>query len=767
MTRARRSTYNRFDRGRPDNEAVQAMAIVWLEEQLKSWSGLVEPFQGNQTRDECVARMVAQFQERFGKPMANRPEPVSRKCGAAYLRFSSDNSNPRSLAQQLRNILDRAQRDGIFIPWHLVFSDAGITGTIAARVAYQQAKAAVLDPDGGVSCLYVDDIGRASRDLSELLSLFRAIVQLQKRAVAVSDCIDTDDQNSRLLLTFKGISVEQFIEQLRSKVNRGMKDGHLEGRLITCPAFGYRLVVVSLPDGTAKVSAKGKIVRVLEKDPDQAREVLDIFDKFVNKLLSAHAIAKDLNERGVLAPRFWTARNITQILERHLYAGYEYWGKTTATRDAVTGKVTVINKDPSEWIPRREMPELQIVSEEWFNKAQERIAGLRDHWRKQRVGKAEKSRTGLHPTMLIRPVCCGCRWPLSLAQSMSSGYASLKCNRNFNKKSLCGELGCKSVSMINQCVLAVLKEQVFTPEFLNRLLEAANASLVEMASRPKADTGPIKEQIADLTRKKNRLADRLVGQMEEGLDCLFDKLREMERTIVKLKEQLAAHENSNNQVPKPMEPGDMVKLLQGLESLFETEVGASAAVLSRILGEVVAEPAEGKSKKGRAWRLRFTINGAAMMAETGRLAGCPTATTWEYHCCCGWIMPGLVETVVEVSEAYLEERLRAKARSLREQGMTYIQIAKAMETTLLQVNKLMDPDPLRYKKQQESLNLRRILIAYERLAVEGLKLKAKGLSIQEICGELKTRRDALLRAFEMAPAQGWDVMAGERGGQDG
>jgi|GEM_PF-4633071 len=56
-------------------------------------------------------------------------------------------------------------------------------------------------------------------------------------------------------------------------------------------------------------------------------------------------------------------------------------------------------------------------------------------------------------------------------------------------------------------------------------------------------------------------------------------------------------------------------------------------------------------------------------------------------------------------------------------------------------------------------NLRRILIDYERLAVEGLKLKAKELSIQEICGELKTRRDALLRAFEKASAQGWDAMA--------
>jgi hypothetical protein len=83
------------------------------------------------------------------------------------------------------------------------------------------------------------------------------------------------------------------------------------------------------------------------------------------------------------------------------------------------------------------------------------------------------------------------------------------------------------------------------------------------------------------------------------------------------------------------------------------------------------------------------------------------------------------------------------------------------------VKKRIENDPWRYKWWQESLNLRRILIACERLAVEGLKLKAKGLSIQEICGELKTRRDALLRAFEMAPEQGWDVMAREQGGQDG
>ena len=78
------------------------------------------------------------------------------------------------------------------------------------------------------------------------------------------------------------------------------------------------------------------------------------------------------------------------------------------------------------------------------------------------------------------------------------------------------------------------------------------------------------------------------------------------------------------------------------------------------------------------------------------------------------------------------------------------------------MNKLTEPDPFNYKKQQESLNLRRILIAYERLAVEGLKLKARGLSIQEICGELRTKRPTLLRAFKMAPEQGWDKRLEEK-----
>jgi len=48
--------------------------------------------------------------------------------GVAYLRFSDENSNPRSLDQPLLNVLARARREGVFIPWPYVLADAAVGG---------------------------------------------------------------------------------------------------------------------------------------------------------------------------------------------------------------------------------------------------------------------------------------------------------------------------------------------------------------------------------------------------------------------------------------------------------------------------------------------------------------------------------------------------------------------------------------------------------------------------------------------------------------
>ena len=95
-----------------------------------------------------VEPMADSFERRFRHQQTDvfRPDGGPRPwaaLGIAYLRFSDEGSNPRSLAQQLINVLNRARREGVFVPWEYVLADAAVSGTLACRRGYTIAKALV------------------------------------------------------------------------------------------------------------------------------------------------------------------------------------------------------------------------------------------------------------------------------------------------------------------------------------------------------------------------------------------------------------------------------------------------------------------------------------------------------------------------------------------------------------------------------------------------------------------------------------------------
>ncbi len=765
MARSKPNTSRRLNPGLPDQEAVRAMATVWLEEQKKAWSDIDPMLQVGASDNETLDNMVAKFLAQFGKVYRIQLQPwLPKNLATAYLRYSCDNSNMRSLSQQLRNVLIRANADKVFIPWNLIFADAAITGTISARKGYQQAKSVILETGSPVACLYVDDISRASRDTSEILDLARLIKEAGKGMIGASDGIDLASDNSKIMVTVNGMLNEQQIDQLRSKVNRGMHDSFLQGKVVSNAPFGYRLVPVKNPDGSVMISSNKKVVQRMEIDSVEGPEVINIFDMFVNQLKSPVQIAHDLNARKVAGRNTWQEPAVKQILRRHIYTGVEYRNMTKVRKDRQTNKVTIIHIPREQW-QKREVPHLTILKPGIFEKAQAKLITTAERARKKREAgpkDPEYSHALTYPKLLIRPICKTCRWHLILGNS--SNYSAFRCSRGNRHTGGCQLMGYKSVSLIEACVLEKLTEEFFTPAFLTKLLGAANEYLIVEAQKPKLDTVPIKKRIAEIDRELERLANILASEDTTLLKVLIGRVQKLEADKQIAVDHLRQMDVSNGKLPPPIEATDMVAILQKLSELLQMDVGASAAVLDRILGPITAESTDIKSKRGKAWKLCFTLNGAEMMAIAGKAINSPTKDSWEFLSDAGWIMPGIKETVVEVSEAYPEELKRVRARELRAQGLNFTQIAEEMKTTLLQVNKLMDPDPKRYKNQIKSLELRRILISYERLAIEGLRLRAKGLSIGEICGELKTRRDALLRAFDMAKYQGWDLMAGENAG---
>ncbi|MEX0885259.1 MAG: recombinase family protein [Phycisphaeraceae bacterium] len=268
------------DRGLPEPDNLNKLARVWLETQRELWPELVSSGLLPAPTDEVVEGLADEFRQGF---LADRVAPVElatdagpwEALAASYVRYSDDNSNPRSLDDQLVLQLRRARQESRFIPWAYVFADSSITATHGARRGYQMSKRllAITGP-GEVETLYIDELGRASRDSIESLRLGRQVDGLRKRIVGVSDGFDSGQPQSRMQIHVYGMMNEWFITQLRSKVSRGMGGAFRRGTAIGKPAFGYKLVPLTDAGGNPVTDQDGKVIRTYAVDDDHVDEVV-------------------------------------------------------------------------------------------------------------------------------------------------------------------------------------------------------------------------------------------------------------------------------------------------------------------------------------------------------------------------------------------------------------------------------------------------------------------------------------------------------------
>ena len=257
------------------------------------------------------------------------------------------------------------------------------------------------------------------------------------------------------------------------------------------------------------------------------------------------------------------------------------------------------------------------------------------------------------------------------------------------------------------------------------------------------------------------MTDALINDEGQAPKAITERLRKLEETAAALEKQLKEMEALNSPVPPPITGLDLTAMLGKWEELLKMEPGAAAEVLRRFVSPIIVEPTDIKSKRGKAWRMRFSVNGTAMMATIGAGTDSPNRESLEFLTHVNWRMGASEHMEILVSDASLNESDRRRAVELRESGHNVSQIAEILQRTRPYVNRLLNPDHVYLQSANTASGMKQRMRRYEHLAVEGLKLRAKGLSIQEICGELRTRRDALMRAFAMAEEQGWDVKARE------
>jgi site-specific DNA recombinase len=305
---------------------------------------------------------------------------------ALYARYSSEHQKESSITDQFRNCETRAAREG----WTITarYEDKAISGTTSERPGYQQlladAKAKQFD------IVLVDDFSRLSRDAQEAEQTRKRFIYWGVRLIGVSDGIDTATKGHKMMAGFKGIMNEQFIDDMRDKIARGMQGQAMKGFHCGGRIYGYNLVPELHPTKTDPYGQPERIGTKLAINPDQAKWVRWIFERYAEGQ-SPLKIVSELNRQQIPAPGAayqrhyrrtptWSAAALhgdltkgTGLLNNPLYVGRYVWNRSRREKDPDTNRRSHVVRDQSEWI-ETPAPHLRIIDEDLWGRVKARRA---------------------------------------------------------------------------------------------------------------------------------------------------------------------------------------------------------------------------------------------------------------------------------------------------------------------------------------------------------------------------------------------------------
>lgn len=668
------------DRGLPDEASLRDLAESYLVAQRRLWSD-VAGVEIPEPSEAAVAGLVDDFRRRFRGESDPARADFAVPPGSslvAYVRYSSDNSSPHSLVQQLELILGLARRNGHFVPWELVYADSAESATVVVRTGYTRVKAAII-ADARIAVLYVDDLSRTNRYSLEMLRLGAVLVEKhRRRLLGVSDGFDSDQPHYKMLLHFYAMIHEAYVDGIRAKVRRGRRHAARKKRHVGRLAFGYALEPLTEKDGRPKLGPHGRPINRDVIDPDAAAVVLWVFESYAVRGWSPKRIARHRNETRAGGRTKWTECVVRGMLRRPVYVGIAIDNRTRQDRDPETGTITTIKNPIREWLVERR-PELRIVPKDLWRAARLRLKKRKGLFKGGRRGSAE-----VYPGTLFRPICgsgsrsrkCGAVMILGRG---GTKYQSFQCPNAGTGANGFQSKGYKSVRIVENAVLGAVRERLFSDGFVTQVLTEANAFLAQLAATPRPDLAPLRSAVKDADDKRKHLTEILVEHGKEGLSSVVERLQEADRRFARLRKELAAAEAAASPPPGPITREGVEALLADIRGLLESDKEAAAPILRELIGPVVIhqEPEPGSTRP--AWYAEFTLDLAKVVVRLGGRGQCPTGDCLQFLKTRSWTISDFAMRV-RAEHVRIWEKLAPRAAELAAEGLTIGAIAGRLGT---------------------------------------------------------------------------------------
>ena len=271
---------------------------------------------------------------------------------AAYCRVSTEKeAQIDSLEKQIEFFNEFTKKNGYEL--YKLYADEGISGKqIKHRKQFQQmmidAKAKKFDK------VVVKDVSRFARNTVDLLQSVRELKSYNVQVDFLNNG-EVMEGGSEFILTILGAMAQQESANMSKRVKFGKEITAQKGRVPNL-VFGYD----KIPDERY----------TLKINEEEAKIVKEIFESYVYKGIGTTKIAWNLNDRGIRTKKTkskWVQTSIVRMLKNPIYTG-----RVTNKKSEVTDFITGTRKElpEEEWIVV-ERPEMRIISDELFNRAQE------------------------------------------------------------------------------------------------------------------------------------------------------------------------------------------------------------------------------------------------------------------------------------------------------------------------------------------------------------------------------------------------------------
>lgn len=442
-----------------------------------------------------------------------------------YARFSNENQNPRSTADQIALCRQRAEQEG----WTIVgtFEDAAISGAAGIGEDQRPGLNAMMRmvEAGGVDQVLAESTDRISRHVADAHNLRERIEFAGARLFTLFDGTVTP-----MIGLVKGFMDAQFRTDLAKRVRRGQIGTVKQGRASGGIPYGYVQA--------NRLDEKGGVIRGLrEIDPEKSEIVRRIFTEYASGK-SPFAIACDLNAEGVPGPRgkLWHSTALhgeknhkRGILRNEIYIGVLTYGRSRQVVNPQTRR-RLMRYNSEEEVMRVPVPDMRIIDDALWQKVQDQLET-------NSTVQPHRARRPKH--ILSNLAYCGVCGSNFVRTTSNHWGCSVK-----RYGGACTNNRLINTEDFERRVLADLKAGMLAPDAVSAYLREYHRDFARAAADLGRDRAKIERKLAEAQRRKERMLKAFADGGSE-----FDEIREMLASARKDVDQLTRELANMDAVP--------------------------------------------------------------------------------------------------------------------------------------------------------------------------------------------------------------------------